>query len=222
MNVEPGQEGAAPTVLVSGGKAYTLNSVPGWRLRGQPVATIEGREYRSWSPYTSKLAAFLLSGGDLSPLTDPGAVLYLGASYGTTVSHLADIAPSATIYAVEFSRKPYMELRKVAAVHAGVIPLLEDARFPEKYRAMVASPSVLVQDVAQKNAVGIMMKNAGAFGSIRHYFLSVKARSIDSSSEPEAVYARVRERLEGETGRRATLTDISRFEKDHVILSGSF
>ena len=48
-------------------------------------------EYRQWNPFRSKLGASIL-GGVKNIYMKPGdKVLYLGASTGTTVSHVSDL-----------------------------------------------------------------------------------------------------------------------------------
>ncbi len=216
----PAQEALPANTVLSESRIYTLNSSPGWRLKGQPVITIAGREYRSWSPFTSKLSAYLMSGGTLRPLNGTSSVLYLGASYGTTVSHLADILPEATIYCVEVSRGPFIGLQDVARTHRGIVPILEDAFHPERYSAMVSAPEVIIEDVAQKNLLEILLRNIHAFPAVRRFYLSVKARSIDSSSQPGAIYEKTMNELVSSMKCSVSMTDISRFERDHAILSG--
>ena len=187
----------------------------------QPVIVKDGKEYRSWSPYTSKIAAFILEGGDAGALSSSSCVLYLGASYGTTVSHIADILPDATINCVEVAVKPYVGLQSVARSHRGIVPILEDANHPERYSAIAGSPDLLIEDVAQKNLADILVRNMECFHSISSFYLVVKARSIDSSARPEAVYDKVMRRLLSLPECRIELTDISRFEGDHAVISGS-
>lgn len=215
------KEGRLPhNTLLMEGKLYTLNSAPGWRLKGQPILDHGGREYRSWSPYSSKLAAFLMKGGRLDGIDGATEILYLGASYGTTASHVADISPDARVYCVEISRKPYIALEGVARQHAGMVPILDDASRPENYSLFVRSPEVLVQDIAQKHLLDIMLRNIRQFPSVRWFYLAVKARSIDSTAPPEVMYERTMERLLTELKCEATLTDISSYEADHAIIAG--
>lgn len=44
-----------------------------------------------WNPFRSKIAAGILGGVDHIHIAPGAKVLYLGASAGTTVSHVADI-----------------------------------------------------------------------------------------------------------------------------------
>ena len=62
-------------------------------------------------------------------------VLYLGAASGTTVSHVSDIVgPEGLVYAVEFSHRSGRDLINVAKKRTNIIPIIEDARHPHKYR----------------------------------------------------------------------------------------
>ena len=51
----------------------------------------EKKEYRSWNPFRSKLAAAILGGVDAIHMKPGTKVLYLGAASGTTVSHVSDL-----------------------------------------------------------------------------------------------------------------------------------
>ena len=63
-------------------------------------------------------------------------MLYLGAASGTTVSHVSDIVgPEGLVYAVEFSHRSGRDLINVAKKRTNVIPIIEDARHPHKYRS---------------------------------------------------------------------------------------
>lgn len=217
----PGTPGLPPNTILAGGRLYTRNSVPGWRLRGQPVIESGGEEFRSWSPYTSKIAAFILEGGSVDAMGSASSILYLGASYGTTVSHLADMLPHATITSIEIARRPYIGLQAVARNHPGVIPVLEDAAHPERYTAIAGSPQVVIEDVAQKNLLDILVRNITCLPTIGSFYLVVKSRSVDSSAPPARVYEVVSRGLHAALDCKVRMTDISRFEKDHAVLAGT-
>jgi hypothetical protein len=92
-------------------------------------------EYRVWNPFRSKIAAAVLGGVD-NIWVKPGAkVLYLGAASGTSVSHVSDIiGPTGVVYAVEFSHRSGRDLINMAKKRTNVVPIVEDARMPLKYR----------------------------------------------------------------------------------------
>ncbi|GCC41789.1 hypothetical protein chiPu_0025736, partial [Chiloscyllium punctatum] len=95
-------------------------------------------EYRAWNPFRSKLAAAILGGIDQIHIKPGVKVLYLGAASGTTVSHVSDIVgPEGLVYAVEFSHRSGRDLINVAKKRTNIIPIIEDARHPHKYRMLL-------------------------------------------------------------------------------------
>ncbi|TQE03090.1 hypothetical protein C1H46_011261 [Malus baccata] len=85
----------------------------------------------------------------------PGArVLYLGAASGTSVSHVSDIVgPTGVVYAVEFSPRSGRDLVNMAKKRTNIIPIIEDARHPARYRMLVSVVDVIFTDVAQPDQV---------------------------------------------------------------------
>lgn len=89
-------------VYLKDGQIATKNLTPGISVYGEELIH-EKEEYRIWNPRRSKLAAALLNGLENLDISEDAKVLYLGASTGTTVSHISDIVTDGRIYAVEFS-----------------------------------------------------------------------------------------------------------------------
>lgn len=133
----------------------TLNIAPGESVYNEKRVSVveEGKEekveYRTWNPFRSKLAAAVV-GGVENIYIKPGAkVLYLGAASGTTVSHVADIVgPDGAVYAIEFSKRSGRDLVNMAKKRTNVVPIIEDARHPQKYRMLVPMVDVIFEDVA--------------------------------------------------------------------------
>ena len=88
-------------VYLKDGQIATKNLTPGISVYGEELIQ-EKEEYRIWNPRRSKLAAALLNGLENLDISEDAKVLYLGASTGTTVSHISDIVTDGRIYAVEF------------------------------------------------------------------------------------------------------------------------
>ena len=138
------------------------------------------------------LAAGVLGGLD-EIFIKPGAkVLYLGAASGTSVSHVADIVgPTGTVFAVEFSHRSGRDLINMATHRTNVIPIIEDARHPLRYRMLVSMVDVIFADVAQPDQARIVGLNAHLFLKVGGgVVVSIKANCIDSTAAPEAVFAR--------------------------------
>lgn len=205
-----------PGVYHMDGRLYTLNIVPGEKVYNEHIIRHEGREYRSWNPYKSKMAAAILKGLKSMPVERDSNILYLGAANGTTVSHISDIAVDGTIYAVEVSVRAMGDLVNVCSMRSNIVPILADAEKPETYGMMVGSVDLLYQDISQRDQVGIFMKNMEKFG-VGQGILMVKARSIDVSMPPGKIFQRVRKELE----RRFQITEainLAPYSRDHMAL----
>ena len=174
-------------------------------------------EFREWIPYRSKLAAVFLK-GYLVNIKPDWKILYLGAASGTTVSHLSDIIDKGIIYAVEYSAKPFLKFIELAKERKNIIPILEDASKPWMYSGIVEEVDFVYQDIAQKNQVEIFKLNCKIFLKKRgEGIIMVKARSIDSTVDPEIVFNRVVKELSKDFKilRYGTLEP---FHKDHVFV----
>ena len=78
-------------------RLYTKNLIEGKRVYGEKLINYKGIEYREWDPYRSKIAALILENPLTNLFSDDLSCLYLGASSGTTISHLSDIIHSGII-----------------------------------------------------------------------------------------------------------------------------
>ncbi len=148
-------------------------------------------EYRVWNPFRSKLAAAILGGLDKLYIRPGAKVLYLGAASGTSVSHVADIVgPTGYVYAVEFSHRSGRDLVTMASRRHNVIPIVEDARQPQRYRMLMPMVDVIFADVAQPDQARIVALNAEYYLKVGGgVLISIKANCIDSTEAPEKVFA---------------------------------
>lgn len=197
------------------GKLATKNSTPGYRVYGEKLVKDHGGEYRLWDPFRSKVAAAIQKKLKGFPVRKDSNVLYLGASTGTTASHIADVT-EGSVYAVEFSKRVARELMHVAEKKENIIPIIADARHPWEYSGLIGPVDVLIQDVAQPRQAEIVLVNAHTFG-FRDVLLSIKSRSIDSSKKPKKVIAGEIRKLDEEFNVLDKI-DLGPFEKDHVLV----
>jgi len=155
-------------------------------------ATATTTEYRVWNPFRSKLAAGILGGMEDIYMKPGSKVLYLGAASGTSVSHVSDIVgPTGVVYAVEFSHRSGRDLVNMATHRTNVVPIVEDARYPMRYRMLVPMVDCIFADVAQSDQARIVALNAHNFLKVGGgVVISIKANCIDSTAAPEAVFAR--------------------------------
>lgn len=181
-------------------------------------------EYRVWNPFRSKLAAGILGGLEEIYMKPGSKVLYLGAASGTSVSHVADIVgPTGTVYAVEFSHRSGRDLINMATHRTNVIPIIEDARHPLKYRMLVGMVDCVFADVAQPDQARIVGLNAHQFlktgGGI---LVSIKANCIDSTAAPELVFTREVAKLREERIKPKEQLTLEPFERDHAMVAGIY
>jgi len=193
--------------LAPGKKVYTEDLIP------------EGKdEYRTWDPFKSKLCAALLKGMKSSYIKEGDFVLYLGASTGTTPSHVSDIiGEEGFIYAMDFAPRVVRELVFLCKNRKNMAPILADANKPESYLQFASPVDVVYQDIAQRNQVAIFLKNIEIYLKLGGYgILAVKSRSIDVTKKPRQIFDEVRKALSA----KFQIVDealLEPFEKDHYM-----
>jgi len=208
----------------------TKNLVPGESVYGEKRISIEtgddgGKiEYRVWNPFRSKLAAGVLGGMDKIFIVPGAKVLYLGAASGTSVSHVADIVgPEGVVYAVEFSPRSGRDLINMAKKRTNVIPIVEDARHPQKYRMLLSTVDVIFADVAQPDQARIVAHNAHQFLKVDgHAVISIKANCIDSTAPAEAVFSKEIDTLRGEMFKPLEQITLEPYERDHAMVTARY
>jgi len=206
----------------------TKNLVPGESVYGEKRVAVENAEgkveYRIWNPFRSKIAAAILGGIENIWIAPGSRVLYLGAASGTTVSHVADIVgPTGIVYAVEFSHRSGRDLINVAKKRTNVIPIIEDARHPHKYRMLVGMVDCVFADVAQPDQARIVALNAHYFlKNGGHFCISIKANCIDSTAPAEVVFAKEVKKLQEEQFKPSEQITLEPYERDHAVVVGTY
>ena len=126
-------------VRKEGHSLWTRNAVKGVSVRDERRKKDSRIEWRQWDPRKSKVAACLLKTkldpAELIPVSG-STCLYLGASSGTTVSHIHDNVcgsgnhHNGQIISVEISPRMMRDLSKLSESRPGLIPVLGDGRNP--------------------------------------------------------------------------------------------
>jgi fibrillarin-like pre-rRNA processing protein len=197
----------------------TRNLTPGKTVYDEKLVREGGIEYREWNPRKSKLSAFLMKGGNQIGIKEGYTVLYLGAAYGTTASHVSDIVgKGGFVFALDFAPRVMRDLVFVCEERRNMAPLFFDANKPEKYEDKVAKPvDTVYMDVAQKQQAEIFLKNVEMFLKPEGFcLLAVKARSIDVTKKPGIIFKGVRRKLE----EKLIVVDyktLEPFEMDHCM-----
>ena len=199
----------------------TLNLVAGNNVYGEKMVKYKKDQYRIWDPFRSKLAGALKKGLRKLPITNGTKVLYLGASTGTTVSHVSDIIGfSGIVFAVEPAVRVARELiENVASKRRNVVPIVEDARKPQSYFSVFGKVDVVYCDIAQPDQTDIAIGNCRVYLKPRGAMLIIiKTRSIDVTMEPKAVIAQEAKRLEENGFHIDQIINLDPFDKDHGII----
>lgn len=200
------------------GELATENLVPGMRVYGEKLHKIWGKEYREWNPYRSKLAGAIRKGLKEFPIEKGMNVLYLGASTGTTPSHVSDIlGREGVVFCVEISPQSMKQLLPLSERRENMVPILGDARKPEKYKD-VGKVDLIYQDVAQPDQDDILIMNAKKFlkkGGIAMF--CVKSQSIDVLKSPKDVFEIVKKKLEPHF-QIVQEIELEPYDKDHLFL----
>lgn len=185
----------------------------------------ENTEFRTWNPYRSKLAAAIYGGVENTYMGPGSAVLYLGGASGTTVSHVSDlVGPEGVVYAVEFSPRSGRDLEEMSKRRPNVVPILDDARHPWKYRMLIPRlVDCIFIDVAQPDQGRILALNALHFLKPGGGFvISIKANCIDSTADAATVFANEVALMKKEGLKPREQVTLEPFERDHAVVAGIF
>jgi len=226
--------GRFPGIYVIKGKADALATkslVPGVsiygekRVSGTVIGETESKEFRTWNPYRSKLAAAVYGGVEKIYMQPGSSVLYLGAASGTTVSHVSDlVGPEGVVYAVEFSQRCGRDLEEMTKRRSNIVPILEDARMPWKYRMLIPRlVDCIFMDVAQPDQGRILALNALHFLKENGGFvISIKANCIDSTADPATVFAAEVAKMKTMGLKPKEQVTLEPFERDHAVVAGTY
>jgi fibrillarin-like pre-rRNA processing protein len=203
----------------------TLNLVEGSSVYGERLIRYKGGEYRVWDPFRSKLAAAVKKGLKDLPLKNAMKVLYLGASTGTTVSHISDIVGlKGIVFAVEPAIRVARELiENVASKRGNVVPIIEDARKPQSYFSIFGKVDLVYSDIAQADQTDIAIANCNMYLKTGgESLIVIKTRSIDVTVEPKVVVAREAKRLQENGFHINQIINLDPFDKDHSIIHATY
>lgn len=202
-------------------KLYSKNLIPGNKVYGERLITFKGEEYREWDPFRSKLAAMILERPSLEFLTKNLHCLYLGASTGTTISHLSDVVYDGVIYGVEFAERSMRQLIQNTDKRMNIVPILSDANFPESYAKSIFTPIDLIyQDIAQPNQAQIAIENCNYYLKKNGFLiLAIKSQSIDSVQKSEKIYIQEKKTLEKAGYVVIDNINIHKYAANHIILT---
>ena len=208
-------------VFFKDGNIATKNLTPGLKVYDEKLISEEkdgvNEEYRIWNPRRSKLSAALLNGLERLNLNGDSKVLYLGASTGTTVSHISDIAKDGLIYAVEFSPVSMKKLVRLSETRPNILPILADATKPKYYLNKVEKVDLVYCDVAQAKQSELFINNMNLFLKEEGQgLITIKARSIDVVQKPKKIFKEEANKIQSKGYSIVEKIKLEPYEKDHV------
>ena len=212
-----------------GRSLWTRNAVRGVSVRGERRKTDARIEWRFWEPSRSKVAAALLrTANDPSQLLpETGATcLYLGASFGSTVSYIHDQVCGAgnhhggQVVAVEIAPRAMRDLSELASIRPGLVPVLGDARQPQTVAPYIRSKADWMhQDLSIADQAETFVRMAGAFLSPGgNGLLSLKAASERSSDgDDDSRFAKAARILRESNLDVIERIDLKGLEEQHLV-----
>ena len=203
-------------VFIKNGQIATKNLTPGISVYGEELI-LQDVEYRVWNPKRSKLAASLLNGLKSLDIKNDSDILYLGASTGTTVSHISDMVPDGRIFAVEFSAVTAKKLTRLSRQRPNIYPILGDATKPKEYLNITPKVDFIYCDVAQPTQSELFMKNMDLFEKPESLgILMIKARSIDVVQKPKKIFKQEEKKIKEKGFKIIEKVKLEPYEKDHI------
>ncbi len=195
----------------------TKNLVKGKRVYGEQIVYSNNIEYRVWDPFRSKLAAAIINGLRVIPIKRGTSILYLGASTGTTVSHISDIIDQeGVIFAIESAVRVARELLENVKSRDNIIPIIEDAR-NGLYYSIFGKVDLIYSDIAQPDQTEIAILNCKNYLKHNGYLmLIIKSRSIDVTKEPKQVINEEIAKLKEFSV--LDVINLEPFDKDHAFV----
>lgn len=198
-------------------KLATLNAVPGKSVYGEKLIRFKEKEYREWDPFRSKLAGAIENGLKEFPIKEGIKILYLGASTGTTVSHISDIVKnSGLIFSVEVSAEAMKKLIQLAESRENIVPILADARNYESYRE-IGEVDLIYEDISQPDQAEILLANSVYLKERGWAMFCVKSKNIDSIKKPKEVFEEVKKKINIIYEIKQEIK-LEPYDKDHLFL----
>ena len=121
------------------------------------------------------------------------------------------------------THRPGRDLVNMAKKRTNVVPIIEDARHPQKYRMLVGMVDVVFADVAQPDQSRIVALNSHMFlKNGGHFMISIKANCVDSTADPALVFAQEVNKLKSENFKPEEQITLEPYERDHAVVVGEY
>jgi len=99
-----------------------------------------------------------------------------------------------------------------------ISPILADARFPERYSAIVEKVDTIYCDVAQPEQAKLLADNADSFLKDNGWImLAVKSQSIDVTKDPSEVYKEETNTLKKRGFQIEQIVNLEPYDRAHIM-----
>ena len=130
-------------------KLTTKNLVKGFKFKNEKLIYQDQNELRLWKPYRSKLAAGIINGLEIIPLSEDSRILYFGVKKGITLNHISDIiGKNGKIFAV--SNQFDDSLENLSKIKENIV-LLEQDKTKNLDRLITEKIDLLYVDLPEIN-----------------------------------------------------------------------
>jgi len=186
-----------PGIFLIEDMLFVENLIPNYNPFGDRLMKIDKKEYITWNPQRSKLAAAIIKDIKLVPIKKGSSILYMGAAHGYTCSKISCVVgEEGIIYAIEFSERCFNELLPLCEKYKNIIPILSDCRKTENY-SWIEKVDIVYCDIADPQEVEIFIRNCNEFLKKDGYgMIAIKSRSIDVTKSPKEIYKESLKKLE--------------------------
>lgn len=105
----------------------TKNLDKGTEMYKEKIVRVNGEEFLEWNPYSCKLAAAIRNGLQILPIMKNSRIICVGATNGSTITHISDIVGSkGSVFVVDSNKNKKSFLSKLATIRKNIISVSDN------------------------------------------------------------------------------------------------
>ena len=205
-------------------KLATLNNADVNQAYNEIQVEKNGKQYNTWSPYRSKLAAAIINGLEIFPILKKTKILYLNGAIEKTLSHISDIiGVNGKIFILrDINENSKNFLENVMNDRTNVFTITRDNGDPVKFSSKTEMVNVVYVDITQHNETEVAIQNCKRYLRDGGFLmLVVPTKKIDFVNNPNGQNLEEIQKLQSsfEIIQQINLTD---FFKEHSMIIAKF
>ena len=128
----------------------TKNLVKGTETYKEKIVRVNGEEFLEWNPYSCKLAAAIRNGLQILPIMKNFRIICIGATDGSTISHISDIVDSrGSVFVIDSNKNKKSFLNKLTTTHKNIISVSDNPHEQLYSTSITGKIDVLYVDIPQ-------------------------------------------------------------------------